>query len=180
MIKTILAPTDGSDHAHKAVDLAADIADKYGARMVILHVLLRHTSATDIKALCADTAAPDTLVKKLEEIETATLSTTAVPFGGPAGAVLVAVPEDALKEVGELIADKARRAAEAKGVKEVTVHVVDGAPADCILAAAEHEGADMIVMGCRGLGRISALLMGSASQKVSHLAPCTCVTVKVR
>lgn len=178
MIKTILAPTDGSDHANKAVDLAADIASKYGARMVILHVLLRHTSATDIKALCKDIDAPDALVKKLEEVETAALATTAVPYGGSVGAVLLPVPEGALKEVGELIAEKARRAAEAKGVEDVTVQVVDGAPADCILAAAEHEGADMIVMGCRGLGRISALLMGSVSHKVSHVAPCTCVTVK--
>ena len=43
MIKTILVPTDGSGHAKKAVDLAAEIAEKYGARLVILHVLLRHT-----------------------------------------------------------------------------------------------------------------------------------------
>ena len=39
MIKTIVVPTDGSSHAKKAIDLAADIAEKYGARLVILHVL---------------------------------------------------------------------------------------------------------------------------------------------
>jgi nucleotide-binding universal stress UspA family protein len=178
MIKTILAPTDGSDHANKAIDLAADIADKYDARMVILHVLLRHTSATDIKALCKGLDAPDSLVKKLEEVETTALATTGVPYGGSVGAVLLPVPEGALKEIGDLIVEKAQRVAEAKGVKDVTVQVVDGAPADCILAAAEHEGVDMIVMGCRGLGRVSALLMGSVSHKVSHLAACTCVTVK--
>jgi nucleotide-binding universal stress UspA family protein len=39
MIKTILVPTDGSDHANKAVDLAADLALKYNAKMVMLHVI---------------------------------------------------------------------------------------------------------------------------------------------
>ncbi len=39
MIKTILVPTDGSEHAKKAVLLAADIAEKFDARMVVLHVL---------------------------------------------------------------------------------------------------------------------------------------------
>ncbi len=36
MILNVLVPTDGSDHAGKAVTLAADIAEKYGARLVFL------------------------------------------------------------------------------------------------------------------------------------------------
>ena len=39
MIKTVLVPTDGSDHANKAVGLASDLALKYEARMVVLHVI---------------------------------------------------------------------------------------------------------------------------------------------
>jgi nucleotide-binding universal stress UspA family protein len=36
----------------------------------------------------------------------------------------------------------------------------------------------MIVLGSRGLGNIGSLLLGSTSQKVNHLAPCTVVTVR--
>ena len=39
MIKTILVPTDGSEHAAKAVAFAADLAGKYGAGMIVLHVV---------------------------------------------------------------------------------------------------------------------------------------------
>ena len=49
MIKTILVPTDGSEHAKKAVLLAADIAEKFDARMVILHVL-----SSDPLAYCVE------------------------------------------------------------------------------------------------------------------------------
>ncbi len=38
MFNKILCPTDGSDHAYKALDLAIDLAKKYDAELVILHV----------------------------------------------------------------------------------------------------------------------------------------------
>ena len=38
MFKKILCPTDGSDHAYKALDLAIDMAKKYDAELVLLHV----------------------------------------------------------------------------------------------------------------------------------------------
>ena len=41
MIKKILVPVDGSKHSVKAVELASDIASKYDAEVILLHVLLR-------------------------------------------------------------------------------------------------------------------------------------------
>ncbi len=38
MINTIIVPTDGSDHANKAIEMAGEIAVKFGARVV--HALL--------------------------------------------------------------------------------------------------------------------------------------------
>ena len=176
MIKTILVPTDGSEHANKAVELAADIASKYGAKMVILHALLRHASAEEFRAQLAGTRIRDTLAKRIDELCHATLNAAAASFQGyPAP---VPIPEEVVKEVGQLILDKARQSAEAKGVSDIVVEVIDGAAADCIVAAAKHQKANMIVMGSRGLSDIGGLMMGSVSHKVSHLAPCTCVTVK--
>ena len=49
---------------------------------------------------------------------------------------------------------------------------------DEIVNMAEKAGADMIVMGHRGLGRVRSLLAGSVAQKVNNHAECTVVTVR--
>jgi len=41
MIEKILVPVDGSPHSVKAVELASDLASKYDAQIILLHVLLR-------------------------------------------------------------------------------------------------------------------------------------------
>ncbi len=38
MFRTILVPSDGSIHAQKAVDIAADLAQKYASRLLLLTV----------------------------------------------------------------------------------------------------------------------------------------------
>lgn len=176
MIKTIVVPTDGSAHAKKAVELATDMAEKYGARMVILHVLMRHTSESDIEILSKENAMPASLEKKFEELRDSYLDMAAAAYD--AGPIAILVPDEILAEVASLILDHAKKMAQSKGVKDVTTEVLDGSAADKIVAAAEKENADMIVMGSRGLGNLAGLLMGSVSHKVSHLAKCTVVAVK--
>lgn len=174
MFETILVPTDGSDHANKAVDLAAELANKFKARIVILQVLPRHASVSDLISLCEVLNGPDELIKKLAEMEGLLVSSAAAAYGP----VPVPVPMNLLEGVGHLIADNAQQLAEAKGAKDIEIQVRDGSPADLILATAEHENADVIVMGSRGLGHITGMLMGSVSHKVNHLSKCTCITVK--
>jgi nucleotide-binding universal stress UspA family protein len=176
MIKTIVVPTDGSAHAKKAVDLAADIAEKYDARMVILHVLMRHAAESDVEALCRENAMPESLEKKFEDSRKAYLEMAAASYD--AGPIPIPMTDEILNEVANLVLSNARQRAESKGIKDITTLVLDGSAADKIVAAAEKENADMIVMGSRGLGNIAGLLMGSVSHRVSHLSKCTCVTVK--
>jgi nucleotide-binding universal stress UspA family protein len=72
----------------------------------------------------------------------------------------------------------AEDAAREKKVREVKTVAAEGDPASRILETAEAEDADMIVMGSRGLGNLKGMLVGSVSNKVNHLASCTCVCVK--
>ena len=175
MIRKILVPTDGSDHAAKALDLAADIATKYGAGVIILHVLLSDATPGEMKAL-AGKDLPGDVVRELDELEALPLETEVLT--GAYAPLHVPVPIKVLEQVGKVIVEHARKAAADKGVADIGTRMVSGDAADRIVAAAEKEGADMIVMGSRGFGDLKGLLVGSVSHKVSHLAPCTCVTVK--
>ena len=177
MIKTIVVPTDGSDHADKAIELAADMAEKYSARVIILHTLLRHTSDGDLRDLCQKLNAPAALTEKMDELQEQMIEAASASMA-PYTPVPLPVPDEVLDGLAKAITDKAKSVVAGKGVKDIDVKISDGSPADVILAAAEQEKADMIVMGSRGLGKFADLLMGSVSHKVSHLAPCTCVTVK--
>ena len=53
-----------------------------------------------------------------------------------------------------------------------------GDPATMIVDEAEHEGADVIVMGTRGLNTAKRWLMGSVSSRVVQHAPCNVLVVR--
>jgi nucleotide-binding universal stress UspA family protein len=57
----------------------------------------------------------------------------------------------------------------------VTVHAVSGLPADELIKASAD--ADLMVVGARGIGGFSKLMMGSVSSQVSHHARCPIVVV---
>jgi nucleotide-binding universal stress UspA family protein len=65
----------------------------------------------------------------------------------------------------ERVAEAAVAAAAADGITG-TAHIIHGDPADEICAAAERLEADLVVIGSRGLGSVSGMLMGSVSRTV--------------
>ncbi len=67
--------------------------------------------------------------------------------------------------------DNAAGAARDDGL-EVNTHAREGDPADSILDVAEETGADLIVVGNKGMTGTKRFLLGSVPNKVSHHAPC--------
>lgn len=61
---------------------------------------------------------------------------------------------------------------------ELKTDVLEGPPAEAILAVVETRGNDLIIMGTRGLGSLKGLLLGSQSQKVVSHAPCPVLLVR--
>ncbi len=61
---------------------------------------------------------------------------------------------------------------------EIHTELLEGPAAEAILCVAETRKNDLIVMGSRGRGQITGLLLGSQSHKVVNGAPCPVLIVK--
>ncbi len=77
---------------------------------------------------------------------------------------------------GTEIADEAAAMLRIMGV-EVHEHVHSSAGATAILDVADEVGADLVVVGSRGLGAGKRMLRGSVSTKVAANAPCSVLVV---
>ena len=85
--------------------------------------------------------------------------------------------ERAVRTVGEksldaLVAHARTRGIDARGLLR------EGPADEEVLAAAEHEKADLIVMGTHGRRGASRLLMGSVASRVVCRSPCPVLTVR--
>ena len=70
-------------------------------------------------------------------------------------------------------------AAEAKKAKvKVDTHAREGDPADAILDVAEENGADLVLVGNKGMTGARRFLLGSVPNKISHHSPCDVWIVK--
>jgi nucleotide-binding universal stress UspA family protein len=72
---------------------------------------------------------------------------------------------------------EAADAAQQAGVTAGT-YARQGDPADAILDVAEEQGADLIVVGNKGMTGAKRFLLGSVPNKVSHHAPCSVLIIR--
>jgi nucleotide-binding universal stress UspA family protein len=142
MIQIVAVGTDGSDTASKAVDFALDIAEKFGAKVVVASSY-RPVGEDRIRKEQRD--APEDIQWSLNPTEDV---------------------DSALRGVEE----KAR----SRGL-DVASEARQGDPADVLCEIAEQHGADLLVVGNKGMQR---RVLGSVPNSVSHKAPCSVVIVK--
>ena len=142
-MKHILAAVDGSGGSMRALEVAADLAAKSGGDLMLIDVV-EHGEPPDW-ALAEHV--------RLDQIY------------GDMPRLAEAFARDTLA--------KAKMQAEARGARWVRSEVRFGDAAEEILRLQAEAGADTIVVGSRGRGRLAGLLLGSVSQKVVSLAPCT-------
>ena len=151
LFDSIVVGTDGSDTAREAVRRAVDLARALGARVQVV-------SADEP---VAETAAAAPVAREDEAAAAAADAQWAVTPRAGVDAIL----------------DDAAAAARAAGV-EAEVHARQGSPADAILDVAEETGADLIVVGNKGMTGAERFLLGSVPNKVSHHAPCSVLIVR--
>ena len=147
-MQRIVAAVDHSEPSLRAADLAADLAGRYDAELMVL--IVGH-----------DIGVPDPGMDAYARLE---------HIREPTSALHVEALRDGLAGV----CDRAKAA----GARRVTAEAVVGEPAEQILAYAGAEQADLIVVGSRGHGRLAGLLLGSVAQKVVALAGCPVLVVR--
>lgn len=145
--RTLLVPHDFSPCADRALALAADVAPRHGARIVLAHV----------------THLPPGL-------------TAAGLLTDPHTGETVRVDEHARSQA---LAELEPRAAavRARGL-DVTTRAALGEIAEQVLALADAEQADVIVMGTHGRTGLAHLLLGSLTEKVLRHARIPVLTVR--
>lgn len=177
MIKTILAPVDGSEHADQAVRLAADLASRYGAPLHLFHVLLeggvperllqlsdRQPEKMEVEPRWMVSDYDGWMAKGYHEM--VSMATTA------------SQPREILEDIGDKLLERSREMAQTQGVTDVDVARTTGPTAPQILNRAREVDADTIVMGCRGLSAMPELAVGSVAHKVQRVFPGTVITVR--
>lgn len=146
-MKQIVVAVDMSEPSLRAVDLAADLAVKYDAELLLLTV-------------GRDIGGPDPGMAAYARME---------HISDP-------VPTLAIQSMREKL-DVIRDRAASLGARRISTEVFVGDPAECILDCANLREADLIALGCRGHGRLVGLLLGSVAQKVVMVARCPVLVV---
>ncbi|PTL56300.1 universal stress protein [Paraconexibacter algicola] len=155
MPKKIVVGTDGSPTAREAVREAAELAAVTGAELLIVRAYYGK-----------------------EPRDSATAYEPTLEDRSPAG-----LPADVARPVGPRGDALAGLEADVASVAEYDIPVVtplarEGEAADAILRIADEQGADLIVVGNKGMTGAARFLLGSVPNKITHHAPCNVLVVR--
>jgi nucleotide-binding universal stress UspA family protein len=101
------------------------------------------------------------------------------PGGVPsAGVSLDAGWAAAAKSAAEKVVADAEGRARKAGVKDLTSEAIAGEPAEVLLRSAANRGADLLVVGSKGMQSTARFLLGPIANKVSRKVVCDLLIVE--
>lgn len=177
MIGQILVATDGSDCGGKAVKMAADLAGKYGAQLHILHVLMHGEPPVELHKMAAAEHLVSEVPPQRPATDAANMGSSGIAPTDLADIGRYRLDHKVISALGELVIRNAAADAKEQGAADIVTRIREGDVADEILSACRDGNMDMVVLGSRGRGQLSGLLLGSTSQKVAQLSKCSCLIV---
>jgi nucleotide-binding universal stress UspA family protein len=173
MFKTIVVSVDGSEPSSHALATAVDIAKRYGARLTIVHAVMDDAPLSSLIEVAESHGFMDQITAELDD------ATNIKPVPVPiTAAPLVAIPEEMLEKIGNLLLEESASKARALGLEQVETALLGEDAAHEVLRFAEAKDVDLIVCGTRGLGGIKSFFLGSVSHKLLEEAKCPCLVVK--
>jgi nucleotide-binding universal stress UspA family protein len=162
-INKILVPIDYSNHSTLALQWGTSLAQKYGAQLLLLHVIPKAVEEVS-------TQGPGLPYFSYEE----ELRQVPAARSRPSSPEVVLI--DYVEKTETELADLVRTHLTDPG--SATVKVTLGKPAEEILQVARDEAVDLIVMGTHGRTGLRHVLLGSIAETVVRTAPCPVFTVK--
>jgi nucleotide-binding universal stress UspA family protein len=143
-INKILYATDLSENARYAFGYAASIANRFEARITILHVFeeLSHNATIRLATMLGEGKWQELQDRNIHDVLD-TIRTRLERFCQDA--------DEELKECPYLVDD---------------VIIKQGEPVEIILSQAEETGCDLVVMGTHGHGLLADAMMGSTATRV--------------
>jgi nucleotide-binding universal stress UspA family protein len=150
-IAKILAPTDFSEDSNHALTYAEELASKFGAELILLHVAqaLAPVSFGLEPGITPDPLALETIGRIAEEQRLA-----------------------AQRELDRMVNRLRESGLKARGMLRVGAAFME------IIGTAQSESADLIAMGTHGRTGLAHILLGSVADRVVHKAPCPVLTVR--
>jgi nucleotide-binding universal stress UspA family protein len=148
MYENIVVGTDGSERAGVAVSHAAMLASLSGATLHIVHAY--RTVMLSEAAVSATSGGGRTV-----DVQSANASVAAE---------------------AQAVCRQAAAHAQSNGVI-VETHAVRGDPSDALTDVAQSVGADVVVVGNRGMTGMKRFVLGNVPNKISHRAPCSILIV---
>ncbi len=145
----IVAAVDGSAPSLRAAGVAADLASRYDAELILVAVAPQFSAAMS----------HELAAYLREEHVDAPLSDLGLAHA-------------------ETVLAGARLEAQSKGAGRISMRPLAGDPPEEIITLAQDQKADLIVIGTRGHGRLAGLLLGSVAQKVLAHAHCSVLVVR--
>ena len=159
----ILAPTDFSEPANSALEVALREAELHQASLKLVHVLQHHPH-TEVTYLRGNPEDRRSLATEFGSM---------LPPGGQEEAILRRdYVEEALTQLRDLIPHAFKNRS--------TVDVASGDPAEAIVQVAREHAIDLIVMSTHGRTGLAHVLLGSVAEKVVRQAPCPVLVTRVQ
>ncbi|GAB3538288.1 universal stress protein [Pontibacter brevis] len=151
-MKRILVPTDFSEEAHHAYEVAVSIARKAGAGIKLLHVVEAVNNYSPSFSATGDVITPDNMQH----------------------VYVLQLMEAMKRQMKEFI-----KSVDHEGVGVVQEIDVDR-PISKIKRTIQEDKVDLVVMGSKGSSGLDEFLIGSNTEKVVRTAECPVLTVKHR
>lgn len=152
MFKKILVPLDRSEHSRKALDVAIQVAKRFGGKITLIHVYSVPVTPPITPGLpTAESGFPT--AETISELL------------------------NAARRAGSRILTDAKQRVKAEKV-EVDERLEEGHPVQEIVRVSKEGKFDLIVMGARGVSYIREMLLGSVSHGVIHHVACPVLVVR--